>query len=101
MPPVLAKPVAERQRKVLLRWKLRAAEAVQNAMIDRDLSYEALAERLDRLGFPIAPKTLANRIKRGDFSMALGLLMIHAAGGTNVRVMAPSERFFLPRKPRP
>lgn len=95
-------PDADAQNeKLLFKFRVRATEAVQTALMDHDMTHDDLAARLREVGFEINPKTLANRVKRGEFSMAFGLLCLYAAGARSVPVVKPADSLRLPRKPRP
>lgn len=57
-----------------------------------DVSYKELARRLERLGFVIDDRVLANRINRGGFHAGLAILVLQALGFTNLHFTTKSKK---------
>lgn len=61
-------------------FQLRLQELIRELRAEEQLSYKELAARLEREGFTIDAKVLANRVNRGTFSAGFALAVLQALG---------------------
>lgn len=74
-------------------WEQLAERILRAELSYRQISYTELSERLGAIGISETPRNLSNKIRRGRFSMAFALKVLHVIGisEARLRIEAPAE----------
>lgn len=67
-------------------YQAKAKGLLRAEMVRRNLSYEALAEKLKGIGIEESPKNLSNKIGRGSFTAGFFLQCLGALGVKELRL---------------
>jgi len=67
-------------------WAERAKRFIKAELKRADVTYEQLAERLNRAGFSETKASIANKISRGTFSGAFLLASLRTLGRETIRI---------------
>ena len=61
-------------------WQSQAKQLIRAEMTRRNLSYKALADRMEAIGLRVNERTIANKIARGTFTATFFLQCMEAMG---------------------
>lgn len=74
-------------------WENEARRIVRAELVRRGLTYQRLAERMQKLGIAETERSIANKMSRGTFSFVFALQCLKAAGLNEVTFeIEPSKR---------
>ena len=67
-------------------WSDRARRLLKAELARADITYEELAQRLEKVGLSETKASIASKISRGTFSASFLLASLKAAGATTIRL---------------
>jgi len=67
-------------------WADRARNFLKKQLVEKRVTYQELASRLNRYGFHETEASITNKLKRGNFTAKFLLASLEAIGARNVRL---------------